>query len=202
MGCSASLALVSNTKCRSESLMNYVQYITPEDKRLVRKTWNRLSRDMPGLGVNIFLRIFVLKPDLKQIFPFRDFGEDDLVTDSCFRGHASRFVQAIGAAIDNMDDLHNAMGPMLEGLGGQHLHYEGFKPEYWDIFIEAVLDIWKLKLRRKFTSNVSDAWKILFEFMCSKLKEGYNEACSTEKRINQLQVPEEAIFPLHGKDKD
>ena len=180
MGCSASVDMVSNTKQRgqrSESLVNYIEYIADDDKQLVRKTWNRLSKDLSGLGVQIFLRIFVLKPDLKQLFLFRRYEGRELVADSVFRGHASRFVQAIGAAIDNMDDLNNVMGPMLEDLGGQHLRYDGFKPDYWDIFIESVLDIWKKQLRRKLTSKTSDAWRVLFEFMISKLKDGYNQAC-------------------------
>ena len=179
MGCSASIAMVSNTKPRgqrSESLANYMEYITEDEQKVIRKTWNRLSKDLSRLGVQIFLRIFVLKPDLKQLFPFRDDEGDELVADTVFRGHASRFVQAIGAAIDNMDDLNHAMGPMLEDLGKQHLGYDGFKPEYWDIFIESVLDIWKKELSRKLTYKASEAWRVLFEFMISRLKEGYNQA--------------------------
>ena len=191
MGCSESVTVVSNTKQRgqrSESLANYIEYITDDEKQIIRKNWNILSKDLSGLGVQIFLRIFVLKPDLKQLFPFRNYEGEELVADSVFRGHASRFVQAIGAAIDNMDDLNNAMGPMLEDLGGQHLRYDGFKPEYWDIFIESVLDIWKKQLRRKLTSNASDAWRVLFEFMTSKLKEGYNQACRNARKKRKAQT--------------
>ena len=191
MGCSASVDMVSNTKQRgqrSESLVNYIEYIADDDKQLVRKTWNRLSKDLSGLGVQIFLRVFVLKPDLKQLFLFRRYEGRELVADSVFRGQASRFVQAIGAAIDNMDDLNNVMGPMLEALGGQHLRYDTFKPDYWDIFIESVLDIWKKQLRRKLTSKKSDAWRVLFEFMISKLKDGYNQACRNAGKKKQRKA--------------
>ena len=182
--------MVSNTQHRSqrsESLANYMEYITEEEKKVIRKTWNKLSNDISGLGVQIFLRIFVLKPDLKQLFPFRNDKGDELVSDAIFRGHASRFVQAIGAAIDNMDELNNAMGPMLEDLGGQHIRYDGFKPEYWDIFIESVLGIWKKELRRRLTHKASDAWRVLFEFMISKMKEGYYQACQQERKKGKMR---------------
>ena len=193
MGCSASVARMTKFKRRTESLNNYVEYITAEEKRLILKTWNRLSRDIPRVGVKIFLRIFVLNPDLKQIFPFRDCNGAELLQDPVFKGHASRFMQAVGAAIDNMDDLNNAMGPMLVGLGGQHINYAGFKPEYWDIFIESVTDIWKQELRRKFSSKVSEAWHILFEFMVSKLKEGYEKALCEASSRNHHKVSDEPV---------
>ena len=181
MGCSASIDMGNNQNLRSRTSTEDISYITETEKRIVRKTWNHnLSRDIKGTGVKIFLHIFLINPELKQIFPFRNYDENALLKDSCFKGHASRFMQAMGAAIDNMDDLHESMGPMLVDLGEQHFCYEGFKPEYWDIFSEAVHGIWKQVLRRKYVPKVVDAWEKVFVFMVSKLNEGYTKATHLE----------------------
>ena len=121
------------------------------------------------------------------MFPFRNYDGDVLLKDSCFKGHASRFMQAVGAAIDYMDDLHDAMGPMLVALGEQHFFYEGFKPEYWDTFSESVLDILKQVLRRKYVPKLSEAWEKVFVFMVSKLNEGYDKAA--EEAMDKLEHP-------------
>ena len=158
------------------NLIRNIGYISDENKVHVKKTWKLLSRDIPGLGAKIFIRIFDSNPDIKQIFHCDDLEGDALLKNSQFKGHASRFVQAMGAAVDNIDDLHGGMGPMLEGLGRQHLSFKGFKPEFWDTFTESILHVFKDKLHHRFTTDVASAWKLIFVFMIQKLKQGYQQA--------------------------
>ncbi|XP_052809362.1 cytoglobin-2-like [Mya arenaria] len=160
---------------------NSVHGFTDHEKALIKKTWRVVSNNMPGVGAKIFLKIFSLRPQVKQIFPCRDVTGEDLLRDTHFRGHASRFMQAVGAAVDNINDLDQAMAPLLFGLGTQHIHYSGFKPEYFDIFIVAILEVFAEELGSKYTEGVATAWRRVVEFIISKLKEGYVHALEKER---------------------
>lgn len=195
MGCASSVTRIvpkktmsSETMERWGNLIQNIGYISNENKLLVKKTWKVLSRDISGVGSKIFLKIFDANPDIKEIFGCDDLEGEALTKSHQFKGHASRFMQAIGAAVDNIDDLQGGMGPMLEGLGRQHMSFKGFKPEFWDTFTEAILQAFKEKLHHRFTPEIATAWKLVFIFVIIKLKQGY-QAASVElaegvERIN------------------
>ena len=184
MGCASSISSKSSKKPNSSetmerwgNLIRNIGYISVENKSRVTKTWRLLSRDISGIGAKIFVQIFESNPEIKHIFHCDGIEGNALLTNSQFKGHASRFMQAIGAAVDNIDDLQGGMGPMLEGLGKQHLSFEGFKPEYWDNFTGAILNVFKDTLHHRFTPEVASAWKLVFVFVILKLKQGYQQAC-------------------------
>lgn len=184
MGCSTS-SLDENPgsfKCPSKTptsfgheLSSYAscEVMSESEKRLVKKTWKYMAKNMSANGAKVFLRIFELKPDLKQLFPFRNDDGESLINDPNFTGHASRFMQAVGAAIDNIHNLHVFFGPLLIGLGKQHIKFGGFKPEYWDVFTEAMLFVWENELGEEFDDKYRYAWTKVFEFIMEQLKDGY-----------------------------
>ncbi|XP_053398277.1 hemoglobin subunit pi-like [Mercenaria mercenaria] len=177
MGCS--LSTVSKSQIAQKNgipVKSDCSDITERQKVLIKKTWNVVSNDMPGVGAKIFLRIFTIKPAIKQIFPFHDVTGDALLRDGQFRGHASRFMQAVGAAVDNINALDSAMAPLLFGLGQQHINYKGFNVEYFSVFSIAITHVLERELRTKFTPEVAIAWAKMMEFMVSKLIEGYHDA--------------------------
>ena len=197
MGCGTSKSRSSETMERWGNLIRNIGYISFENKKLVKKTWKILSRDIPGVGAKIFLRIFEANPNIKEIFHCQGLEGEALLKSHQFKGHASRFMQAIGAAVDNIDDLINGMGPMLEVLGRQHMSFNGFKPEFWDTFTEAILCVWKETLRHRFSTDVATAWKLVFAFIILKLKQGYKQACieHAENKMNSYSVPGIGLKP-------
>lgn len=156
--------------------------MSESEKRIVKKTWKYLARDMTFYGTRVFLRIFELKPDLKALFPFHNKEDEALVNDQNFIGHASRFMQAVGAAIDNINNLHLYFGPLLVGLGRQHVEFGGFKPEYWDVFTEAMIFVWEKELGDNFDGRCKIAWRKIFEFIMEQLKDGYKQRSDEETR--------------------
>lgn len=176
MGCSSSLDHPKIKPDRLSTTNTSIHGFTDREKHLIKKTWRVVSNDMPHIGANIFLAIFNYNPEVKQIFPCRDVTGEALLRDHHFRGHASRFMQAVGAAVDNIHDLDEAMAPLLFKLGTQHIHYEGFKVEYFDIFIEAILKVFESELGGKYTKDVASVWRRVVEFIISQLKRGYMEA--------------------------
>lgn len=176
MGCSPSAGHLSSTVATKNGEHNLSDVITPNEKYYIQKTWKIVSNNMPGIGAKIFLTIFTIRPDIKEIFSFRDSSGETLLRDPNFRGHASRFMQAVGAAVDNINALDKAMAPLLFGLGEQHIHYKGFNEEYFDVFVMAILRVFEKELGGNFTTSASDAWTHVLEFMITKLKEGYQHA--------------------------
>ncbi|XP_006822018.1 neuroglobin-like [Saccoglossus kowalevskii] len=155
-------------------------------KRIVRKTWRPLANDMTENGQKIFINIFESHPEIKYMFPTRDIeGRDNLSANPHFRMHSSRFMQSVGAAIDNLNDLDNALRPLLVKLAKTHVRFKGFKPDYFDAFEEAMLSVWQEELGQRFTTEVEESWKLLFFYIKDCLKEGYDIAMN-EKTSGEL----------------
>lgn len=178
MGCSVSAEPLAKIR-PEEKMMDDTHdnnMISEREKLLIRRTWRIISNNMPGLGASIFLKIFAIKPSVKQIFPFRDITGDELIRNHHFRGHASRFMQAIGAAVDNIDALDKTMVPLLNRLGRQHVNYAGFNVDDFDTFVSAIIQVLGKELGTKFTNDVSTAWRHLAEYIIFSLKKGYHDA--------------------------
>ncbi len=179
---------------------------TKRQKRIVARTWKILSNDLGGRGSKIFLRIFKMNPGVKKLFPFGHLEGEALLRDPHFKGHASRFMQAVGAVIDNIDSYAETLAPLLLGLGRQHIHFKGFEPTYWKTFEVAILEVWSEELESKFTVDAREAWHMVFKFILLKLNEGYEEALEEEEKrkpkgknfaslmtkVNQIEVKEVA----------
>ena len=161
---------------------NNARAFTDQEKYYIKKTWKVVSNNMPGVGAKIFEKIFQLNPFVKQIFPFRELSGEEMTRDSRFRGHAFLFMQAVGASVDNIDKLDQVMGPLLINLGAKHIHFPGFKIKYFDVFVVAILDVFADELGSKFNEKVYDVWRHVFEFIISKLKEGYTTASDKEDK--------------------
>nr|QQO51931.1 globin gb_IVA [Platynereis dumerilii] len=90
------------------------------------------------------------------------------------KGHASRFMQAVGAVIDNVDDLDNTIYPVLTNLGKRHVTFEDFEGHFFDAFEQAMLLVWSEELGTKFEERVRDAWQLVFKYIIRTLKAGYD----------------------------
>lgn len=175
MGCSTSLVNLAVAHSKQTN-MTKQGVITNREIGIIKLSWRRVCNDMPKIGAKIFVQIFTLQPEIKQIFPFRDVTGERLKNDHHFRGHASRFMQAVGAAVDNINDLETAMAPLLYGIGKEHINYKGFDVEYFDVFPVAILHVLRQELGTKFGDEDANAWRHMLDFMISNLKEGYYAA--------------------------
>jgi len=61
--------------------------------------------------------------------------------DPRFKGHAVRFMQAVQAVVDNIDNYHETVTPLLNDLGRRHTHFKGFKPIYFNDFQDSILQV-------------------------------------------------------------
>ena len=76
--------------------------LTDKEKDIIRTTWAKLS-EIDTIGVDIFMRIFELIPEVKQFFPFKHAVGDALIHHPVLKSHAMRFFNAIGMTVHNLD---------------------------------------------------------------------------------------------------
>jgi hypothetical protein len=150
------------------------QILNNTQRKLIRDTWNMMSVDKQAVGTKVFLRIFELRPSVKQLFPFRDVWGDNLLNDPLFRAHALRFMTVVDDAVTNMDGLEATMDKPLFELGETHTKHRGFSTDYFDTFIMSMLFVWAQALQGNFQLDAHEAWKIMLQWMVRKLKQGYD----------------------------
>ena len=95
MGCSSSaVALVTSSK--QDVKPEGSGLFTIHQKVIINRTWARLSDDPTAYGTKVFLYLFSTYPFLKNLFPvLADLDGDDLVYNSNFKAHATRFMQSV-----------------------------------------------------------------------------------------------------------
>lgn len=192
MGCATSLARVRISSRKHSSVINEnddlstrsVVVLSNQHKACVLKTWKILSNDLTGRGKRIFLLIFQKNPRVKSLFPCGSLEGDALLRDPSFIGHASRFMQAVGAVVDNIDNYQAKLAPLLNNLGRRHVYFKGFKPGYFNDFEEAILQVFAEDLGTKFTPLTKEAWRLVFKFILMELKRGFTE-CLREKGLQR-----------------
>lgn len=174
MGCSPSQAF-ANKILISKRTENFglCESFHDQEKIIVKQQWKVLSTDMKGIGTMVFMRIFKQHPEVKKLFPFRNIDDDKLMSSKSFCGHAYVFMQAIGAVVENIDDVENAMSNALIFLGKQHVSFTGVDQIYFDEFTNVISNVWKERLGPSYTLESEDAWRHVFRYIMGKLKKGY-----------------------------
>jgi hypothetical protein len=133
------------------------EFLSPAEKAIILADWNRLLQRDPvrhqEMGYRIFLRIFELAPSARLTFDaFRDVvGRDQLLENSTFRMHATRFMRVVAGVVDNIDDLDVIVVPNLIQLGRIHrtISSEKILREHFDAFEQAMTEVWALELRNR-----------------------------------------------------
>jgi hemoglobin-like flavoprotein len=165
--------------------------LPPLEIKTVQQTWPSLAKDLQGNGLQIFLRIFEICPEIKFLFHVENVRHSQLARNDTIKAHGKRFINAIGFAVENLEDIEqedNKLCKFLFNLGKQHQNFQAFKPEYFEIFYEALMCQWELCMGDRFTTEVANAWSHLFVFLMEKLKEGYSS--------------HEVSFEVHLKNKN
>ncbi|KAI0237414.1 hypothetical protein LSAT2_012060 [Lamellibrachia satsuma] len=149
-------------------------FLTEHQKTLVRDTWRLLSDDLVSRGSMIFLYIFKKRPSAKELFPFRDVEGDALLRNAMFKGHGKRFMHAVETTVMNLDALDVILVPTLYQLGKRHAYITDIFIDYQAVFKDAIIDTFEQELGPACTADVRQAWTLLFDFIGSKLLEGYD----------------------------
>ncbi|GMT18025.1 hypothetical protein PFISCL1PPCAC_9322 [Pristionchus fissidentatus] len=167
----------------------------PRDKSLLRLTWSDDFEDLYTLGSDIYIHIFSQFPACKTLFPWIPKYEaegKDFTDGPEFRAQALRFVQTISHVVENVYHLDRMEGYLYD-IGQRHVQYasRGFKPEYWDIFQDAMQAALTNRMNTIPQLGMEDRkraimiWRDIALYIIVHMKEGYNDGL---KGINRFPV--------------
>jgi hypothetical protein len=203
MVCIRYFKMGGNVSTKSETIKNDgiidsdlhdIRTFSDEEKHVIRSTWKVLSSQTDTLATDIFLRIFELRPEIKDFFPFRTATGDALVQHPYFRGHSMRFINAVSMTVLNLGAWEVILIPSLHQLGNHHTRIPGFTTDMFEGFYHAMNDVWSRHLGRSYNTTTRKIWCKIFRFLIDQVKVGYFEGLSTPTRNKtQDNTPRESL---------
>ncbi|MFH4984561.1 hypothetical protein AB6A40_011270 [Gnathostoma spinigerum] len=117
LDCRRRLAPVALRRCRSASpLPHHSSFLSDDQKALIRKSWKRVPHST--IGKRIYQQMQSRCSDTSVVF-----GNDLLSVER----HLKYFVELIQCAVDNLDNIKEALEPWLSTIGKGHA---GFSIRY------------------------------------------------------------------------
>ncbi|XP_006818069.1 hemoglobin subunit mu-like [Saccoglossus kowalevskii] len=184
MGCANSHHVQTNSslKLQKQKTVDSAVSFTDRETAILRSTWPLLASDMTRNGGKIFLQIFAVAPHVKDLFPFRYVPNDMLQQNEIFKMHGRRFMQSVGAVIENIDNLDGDISILLHNLGKRHTDFDEVDGAYFDIYTDCMMHTWRSSLGNElFTPDVGQVWHKLFDFIINCIKDGYFLAMKNKK---------------------
>lgn len=126
--------------------------------RLLKESWTLLEEDREGLGGHFYARLFLLDPDLRQLFPLQMTGQGD------------RLLEAIITAIHTVDDPESFDG-YLRSLGRDHRKYQVSAGHYETIGV-ALLDALRSRAGDGWSIEYDQAWRDAYTTISEKMLAG------------------------------
>ncbi|KAI1728940.1 globin domain-containing protein [Ditylenchus destructor] len=164
----------------------------PDDyeKELVKRTWSDDFDFLYDLGAAIYGYIFAHNPHTKKLFPGIHQHGEHWKESREFRSQALKFVQTLSSAVKNLYHMHR-LAPYLYNIGQRHVKFaeRGFKPEYWDLFMDA-MEV-SLEAHIKALSDFDEeqragairVWRRLAFYIITHMKHGYFDELEAVKGL-------------------
>ncbi|XP_059496972.1 x globin isoform X1 [Stegostoma tigrinum] len=155
--------------------------LSEQQKDLIQQSWKVLHQDIARVGIIMFIRLFETHPECKDIFfLFRDIDDlQQLKMSKELQSHGLRvmsFIEKSVARLTQQDKLEQ----LAFDLGRSHYRYNA-PPKYYEYVGVQFIAVVKPILKEKWTADVEEAWKGLFEYLTRTMKRGYHDA---EQRDN------------------
>ncbi|XP_071354776.1 x globin [Trachinotus anak] len=151
--------------------------------QMIKESWKVIRDDIAKVGIIMFVRLFETHPECKDVFfLFRDVEDlERLRTSRELRAHGLRVMSFIEKSVARLDQLERLEALALE-LGKSHYHYNA-PPKYYSYvgaeFICAVQPI----LKERWTAELEEAWKTMFQYVTSLMKRGYQEESTRQRHL-------------------
>ncbi len=129
--------------------------MTPQQKDLVRQSFERMSSKKDLLSDLLYKKLFELEPKSQALF------RGDMVEQ---RRKLIRMLQISIEHLDNPEDLQ----PMLFNLGQIHRSF-GIEPHQFASFGSAMMFALKTVLGKDFTPDVENGWKAAYQYLASTM---------------------------------
>jgi nitric oxide dioxygenase len=131
--------------------------MTPERKRLVFDSWQRLAPDHDRVAAAFYDRLFDIDPHARTLFVRTNMIEQ-----------RAKVIAMLSDIVRNLDRL-DALFPIVVGLGRRHREY-GVEERDYDRVREALLGAIGAALGDDFTPAVRDAWEETYALTAGVMK--------------------------------
>jgi NAD(P)H-flavin reductase/hemoglobin-like flavoprotein len=126
--------------------------------RLLKESWALVEEDRGRLAEHFYARLFLLDPDLRQLFPAELAGQGD------------RFLDAMTLAIQVMGDVER-FDEHLRGLGRDHRKYH-VTAEHYETVGVALLDALRSTAGDGWTLEYDQAWRDTYAVIAERMQAG------------------------------
>jgi len=165
----------------------------------VEKSWESIQKlGTDVVGEHIYMRFFDMVPEAMDNFPahvrarYRDWTaeeneEDIALTDSiALRKLFGKVLNAIGCVVVGLQDSSKLV-PLLTSLGGRHIAYGpgGVNEDFWPALGKAVNMTLSDLLGEGFTTEVENAWNVVFGFASSIMIAGMRQAIAASLQATE-----------------
>jgi hemoglobin-like flavoprotein len=132
--------------------------VTPEQKKLIRRTWKELAPMSDATAALFYERLFAIEPAARRLFGSKNMGDQGTL-----------FMQMLSIFVRSLDG-HSEMTDAIESSGKRHQGYGVVASDYEGA---GTALLWALEhaLGAGFTPEVRDAWA-----------EGYRTLAGTMQR--------------------
>ncbi|MCI0506523.1 MAG: globin domain-containing protein [Gammaproteobacteria bacterium] len=130
--------------------------MTPEQKKLVQSTFKEVAPIAETAAKLFYSKLFELDPKLKALFK-GDMEEQ-----------GRKLMKIIGVAVNGLDKLEEIV-PVVEGMGKRHVAY-GVEDKDYNTVGTALLWTLKQGLDGAFTSEVEEAWTVVYTLLADTMK--------------------------------
>ncbi|CDW56029.1 globin [Trichuris trichiura] len=169
--------------------------LNKRQRRCILKSWRKVH-NKPKLGEEIYIQIFMQKPVLKSLFPFRATPVNELHDNVLFTRQAIIFIDFIDNVVAYVG-INN--GRLLQELccrvGVSHalMTRVNFDPEWWYLFANSVLDGMQKFCLPNFSceplatyigSQSMLAWRILLKHVVELMSDAFVKQRQAKGRAN------------------
>jgi hemoglobin-like flavoprotein len=150
--------------------------MTPEQKDIIRRTWQRIV-PIADHAVSVFYdRLFEIDPDLRPLFAGADMTRQ-----------RKKLVAALALVVRALDRFEEFM-PNLETLGRGHAHF-GVRDEHYDTVGDALLWTLEKGLGEAWTAEARSAWTAAYTLVADTMRDGAASADAARPSEAALSVP-------------
>lgn len=147
--------------------------MTPEQKMLVRSSFEALLPDTDTLAAMFYRRLFELDPSLRPMFTIS------------IRLQGHKFMEMLHSVLQHLDRLDEIVMTVWQ-LGKRHGGY-GVQEAQYDTVREALLWAIAQQLGERYTLAMEAAWKEVYNLMAATMKQAAAEGSIS--RPGSVKVP-------------
>jgi len=167
----------------------------------VEKSWESIQRlGTDVVGERIYRCFFEFVPDAMENFPahvrakYADWtaeeseDESNLINSLALRRLFGKVLNALGCVVAGLQDSSKLV-PLLTSLGGRHIAYGpgGVNEAFWPALGKAINMTLSDLLGEGFTSEVENAWNVVFGFASSIMIAGMRQAIAASQQMQRRE---------------